>query len=58
MEQNTSWEAGSHSFSQETPTFYGTRKFITVSTRARHWFCPDPDAPNPQLHTLFPQDPF
>jgi hypothetical protein len=25
------------------PTFYGIRKFITVFTRARHWFLSEPD---------------
>jgi len=32
-----SWEAHSHSESQKIPAFYGTRWFITVFTRARHW---------------------
>jgi len=37
MEQSSSSEASSHSEVQEIPEFYGTRKFITVFTRARHW---------------------
>jgi hypothetical protein len=32
-----SWEAASRSATQEFPTFYGTRMFITVFTRALHW---------------------
>jgi hypothetical protein len=35
MEQSHSWEAGFAS-SQEIPRIYGTRKFITVLTSARH----------------------
>jgi hypothetical protein len=38
MNQSPSWEGNSDSTSQRNfPTFYGTRKFITVFTRARHW---------------------
>jgi hypothetical protein len=36
MEQRPSWEANSFSASQEIPAFYGTRRFITAFTRARH----------------------
>jgi hypothetical protein len=37
MEQSP-WEDGSHSASQEIPPpFYGNRRFITVFTTARHW---------------------
>jgi len=36
-EQSPSWEANSHSGSQEIPRLYGTRRFITVFPRARHW---------------------
>jgi hypothetical protein len=35
MGENSSWEANSRSASQEIPRFYGTRRFITVFTRAR-----------------------
>jgi hypothetical protein len=35
MEKSPSWEAISHSV-KKLPGFYGTRKFITVFTRARH----------------------
>jgi len=35
MEQSHPWEANSHSASQET--LHGTRRFITVFTRARHY---------------------
>jgi len=31
------WEAYSYSATQETPRFYGTRRFVTVFTRARSW---------------------
>jgi hypothetical protein len=37
MEQSPSWDANSHSASQEIPHFYETRGFVTVFTRARHW---------------------
>jgi hypothetical protein len=36
MEQSPSWEANRSSASQEIPSFYGTRRFITAFTRARH----------------------
>jgi len=36
-EENPSWEVNSHSSSQEISGFYGTQKFVTVSTRVRHW---------------------
>jgi hypothetical protein len=35
MEQSPSWEANSHSASQEIPSLYGNRRFVTVYTRAR-----------------------
>jgi hypothetical protein len=35
-EQSPSWEANSHSASQEIPAFYVTWRFITVFTTARH----------------------
>jgi len=36
MEQNLSWEADSHSASQEIPRpFYGTRRLISVFTWSR-----------------------
>jgi len=35
MEQSPSWE--SYNYSVKFPTFYGTWRFITVFTRARHW---------------------
>jgi len=37
---------------------YGNGRFITVFTTARHCPCPEPDASNPRLHTLFLSDPF
>jgi hypothetical protein len=37
MELSPSWEANSHSASQEIASFYRTRRFITVYTRARYW---------------------
>jgi hypothetical protein len=36
MEQSPSWEANRSSASQEIPAFYGTRRFITAFTSARH----------------------
>jgi hypothetical protein len=36
MEQSPSWEANTHSARQEIPRLYGTRRFITVFTKARH----------------------
>jgi hypothetical protein len=36
MEQRPFWEANSFSASQEIPAFYGTWRFITVFTTARH----------------------
>jgi hypothetical protein len=36
MEQSPSWEADSRSPSQKFSNFYGTRRFITVFTTARH----------------------
>jgi hypothetical protein len=36
MEQSSSWEVNRFSTSQEIPTFYGTRRFITAFTSVRH----------------------
>jgi len=36
VEQSPSWEANRFSASQEIPTFYGTRRFITSFTSVRH----------------------
>jgi len=36
------------------PTFYGTRRFITVFTTAHQGHYPTPDEPSPNLPTLFP----
>jgi hypothetical protein len=36
MQQSPSWEANGFAASQEIPRIYGTRKFITVLTSARH----------------------
>jgi hypothetical protein len=36
MEQSSSWEANSH-LVMKFRAFYGTRRFITVFTTARHW---------------------
>jgi hypothetical protein len=38
MELSPSWEAASHAALKNFPTFYGTRWFITVFTRALQWF--------------------
>jgi hypothetical protein len=32
--------------------FYGTRRFITVFTRALQWFYPEPDQSNPYYSIL------
>jgi len=41
MEQSPSWEAKSHSANQAIHSaFYGTRRFINMFTRARHWTLP------------------
>jgi len=38
VEQGPSWEANSHSASQEIPSIlYETRRFITAFTRACNW---------------------
>jgi hypothetical protein len=37
MEQGPSWEAGNCAATQELPSIYGIRRFITVFTRALHW---------------------
>jgi len=36
------------------PADYGTRRFITVFTRARHWSCPEPGTWSSHLPNLFP----
>jgi len=36
MKLSHSWQAYSHSASQETPRLYATRSFIIVFTRARN----------------------
>jgi hypothetical protein len=36
MKQSPSWEANRFAASQEIPAFYGTRRFITTLTSARH----------------------
>ena len=36
MEQSPSWEANRFAASQEIPAFYGTRRFISTFTSARH----------------------
>ena len=36
MEQSSSWEANCFAANKKFPAFYGTRKFITLLTRARH----------------------
>jgi hypothetical protein len=37
MQQSPSWEADTHSASQEILRFYGTLSFITVFKTTRHW---------------------
>jgi hypothetical protein len=34
MEQNTSWDANSRSAGRDNPHFYGTRRFIAVSSHS------------------------
>jgi hypothetical protein len=38
MEESPTWEADSHSASQEIPRLLWNPKFITFFTKARHWF--------------------
>jgi len=40
------------------PALYGNRGFITCSQVPTTGPYPEPDASNPQLLNLFPQDPF
>jgi hypothetical protein len=37
MEQSPSWGANSHSAGEDNSAFFGTRRFITMFTRACHW---------------------
>jgi hypothetical protein len=37
MEQSPPWESNNHTARQEIHAIYGTRRFITVFTRAHHW---------------------
>jgi len=37
MVQSPSWETNSRLAGHEIPRFHGTRRFITVFTRAHHW---------------------
>jgi hypothetical protein len=39
------------------PAFYGTRRFITAFTTARHPFYPEPQHSSPCLPIPLPQDP-
>jgi hypothetical protein len=49
MEQSPSWELTGLQLVKKFPTFYGTRKFMTTFTRARHlslsWASPIPYIP-------------
>jgi hypothetical protein len=36
MEQSSLWEANSYPADQEIHSFYGTKSFITIFTRAHH----------------------
>jgi len=51
MEQGPSWEANIFSACQESPSFYGTRRFITAFTSASHlslsWARSIPSMPHP-----------
>jgi hypothetical protein len=37
MEESENWEANSRKSVKKLSAFYGTTRFISVSTRARHW---------------------
>jgi hypothetical protein len=61
MELSLSWEAASPSATQEFPNVYGTRRFITVFTRAHHCYLSSvrsiqstPPHPNSQRYSLIP----
>jgi hypothetical protein len=43
--------------SQEIPRIYGTRKFLTVTTSARHLSLPEPTPSSPHDPLQFPEDP-
>ena len=55
IEQNLSWEANRLSASQEMPTFYGTRRFITAITKACTYLEAGRSSPCP--HISLPDDP-
>jgi hypothetical protein len=55
MDQSPSWDADSHSASQETPSFYGTQRFITVFTQQpANGPYPEADASSTHRPILFP----
>jgi hypothetical protein len=43
---------------KKLPSFYGTRRSITVFTKGHHWSLPEPDETISHFLTLFPYDPF
>jgi hypothetical protein len=47
------WEANSDSGSKQSSSFYRTRRFITVFTKAHHCFCPEPNESIPTLPFYF-----
>jgi hypothetical protein len=57
MEQSTSWEANSHSASQEIkkfPAFYGNWSSLLCSQEPATGPYPEPYESNPHLPILFP----
>jgi hypothetical protein len=58
MEQGPSWEADQSSqLTKKFPAFYGTRRFFTILTSARHSFYPEPTPSSPHDPLQLPEDP-
>jgi hypothetical protein len=54
MEQSPSWEANSHSASQEILRFMETKGSLPCSQELATGLHPEPDESNPHLRTLLP----
>jgi hypothetical protein len=53
VEQNSSWEAGGRSASQEIRAFYGTWASIPCPLEPATGIFPEPDKSSPHHHALF-----
>jgi len=53
MGQSSSWEANSTLVCQEISRVFGTRRFITVFTRIRHWSLSEPPGSSHHSKVLF-----